>query len=874
MNAKSLIIFLFLITASVSNAVVAIVTNGGASGLWHDSIGFSFTVGSQPIEVYELGVYDHLNDGVNTQNEVDIWTNSGTLLVSKVFPSGTSATYDQRFSWLALATPITLSANTTYRIAAFSLYGEDRKDVTIPKSGTTISPGITFLSGYRSNNFSNPAFPTVSTGSQLIIGANMRYNVLTPPTVATGVASEITLTAATANGTANPQGNTTGAFFQWGTDAGYGNNTPTQTIGNGATSVAISAPLTGLLPHTTYHFRAVVANSLSTVNGDDATFTTANTMPVANGETVELPMDHFSVKANDTDGDLDPLTVTGVGAAAHGTATLNGDNTVNYTPDGTFAGTDTFTYTISDGYGGTATGTVTVQDTTAPTVNPPANIIVEATSSSGAVVSYPAAATNDALGVASLIYSKNSGTVFPVGTTTVTITAKDAANNTGTGTFSVTVRDTTAPIVAAHGNVSVAATSAAGVVVNYTPGSATDLVGVTSLTYSKNSGTTFPIGTTTVTITAKDVASNTGTGTFMVTVFAWKDGHGTYQALLQHDNSTRSDEPHYSGRITVRLIKLGTMTGKLEYRGLKYSFSGKLTPALNYQQTIQRKNQGSLTLSIHFDPSALTLNAQLSEFIQSGNILSDATMLLHSFHASKNPAPQAGRYTARIKQGTTSTGGPAAPAYALATISKSGVVKIKGKMSDGSALSCSAFLNEDGSSAFYDPLYKAAYPYAGYLAGSMSFDPAAGLQAVNGNLEWQKPAQTAGAFWPLGFRQTREVEGSRYIPPIRGQRVLNLTDLSGAMTFTASGPASFTNNFLLTTANRFLLVDLPNTRKLALKFVPVTGLATGLTTGSFYDSTLRKTRKLQGVVLQAQGEINGFFLGDTDAGDWTLSPRR
>jgi len=26
------------------------------------------------------------------------------------------------------------------------------------------------------------------------------------------------------------------------------------------------------------------------------------------------------------------------------------------------------------------------------------------------------------------------------------------------------------------------------------------------------------------------------------------------------------------------------------------------------------------------------------------------------------------------------------------------------------------------------------------------------------------------------------------------------------------------------------------------------------------------------VVLQAQGEINGYFLGDTDAGEWTLSP--
>ena len=532
----------------------------------------------------------------------------------------------------------------------------------------------------------------------------------------------------------------------------------------------------------------------------------------------------------------------------------------------------TWSATDSANATGSATRVVNVVDTIAPVVAPHANETVEATSAAGAVVTYAAGSATDAVGVTSLTYSKNSGTTFGIGTTTVTITAKDAANKQGTRTFTVTVRDTTAPVVAAHANVSVMATSLAGATVSYAAGSATDAVGATSLTYSKNSGTTFPIGTTTVTITAKDAVNNTGTGTFTVTVIAWAEVDGTYQALLQHDNSASPDEPLFPGRITVSLNKLGVMTGKLQYRGLTYSFTGKLTPQLNYQRTILQKNQGSLTLSIYFDPSALTLNAQLSEFIQSGNILSDATMLLHSFDASKNPAPQAGRYTMRIKNGTTSNGGPDAPGYALATISKSGVMKITGKMSDGSALSCSAFLNEDGSSAFYDPLYKAAYPYAGYLAGAMSFDPAAGLQAVTGNLEWQKPAQTKGVFWPQGFRQTRDLEGSVYIPPLRNQRALNLTDLSGAMTFTASGPASFTNNFLLTTANRFLLVDLPNTRKLALKFVPVTGLATGLTTGSFYDSTLRKTRKLQGVVLQAQGEINGYLLGDTDAGEWTLSP--
>jgi hypothetical protein len=59
-------------------------------------------------------------------------------------------------------------------------------------------------------------------------------------------------------------------------------------------------------------------------------------------------------------------------------------------------------------------------------------------------VNYAAASATDAVGVTSITYSQNSGTLFPVGTTTVTITARDAANNAGTGTFTVTVAPLTA----------------------------------------------------------------------------------------------------------------------------------------------------------------------------------------------------------------------------------------------------------------------------------------------------------------------------------------------------------------------------------------------------------------------------------------------
>jgi hypothetical protein len=168
---------------------------------------------------------------------------------------------------------------------------------------------------------------------------------------------------------------------------------------------------------------------------------------------------------------------------------------------------------------GTGSFTVTVQDTTTPVVAAHEDVTVEATSAAGATVNYAMGSATDAVGVTSLTYSQDSGTVFPIGTTTVTITARDAANNTGTGTFTVTVRDTTAPVLNQPASpVVVEATSAAGAVVHYTL-TATDVVdGAVSASGIPASGSNFPIGDTTVNTSATDARGNTATGSFIVRV--------------------------------------------------------------------------------------------------------------------------------------------------------------------------------------------------------------------------------------------------------------------------------------------------------------------------------------------------------------------
>src|SRR5206468_2226828 len=107
---------------------------------------------------------------------------------------------------------------------------------------------------------------------------------------------------------------------------------------------------------------------------------------------------------------------------------------------------------------------------------------------------------------------------FALGTTTVNCTATDTHGNIGTASFTVTVVDTTPPALILPSNITVAALNASGVPVNFTA-SANDLVdGALAAICLPASGSTFPIGTTTVNCSATDSHGNTANGSFTVSV--------------------------------------------------------------------------------------------------------------------------------------------------------------------------------------------------------------------------------------------------------------------------------------------------------------------------------------------------------------------
>ncbi|MEM9495964.1 MAG: HYR domain-containing protein [Pseudomonadota bacterium] len=182
----------------------------------------------------------------------------------------------------------------------------------------------------------------------------------------------------------------------------------------------------------------------------------------------------------------------------------NGNPIINTTPTGVVE-----SYTI---------------DNTAPMLAAPADISLNTDPGlPSAVVTFPAPTVSDNQPGVSFAQTGGlpSGSAFPIGTTTNTFSATDAAGNTATASFTITVGDDEAPVLTVPGRVKlVVPFGDTGGVVNYPAPTATDNApGVTIAQIAGlASGAVFGLGVTTNTFVATDASGNTDTESFDVFV--------------------------------------------------------------------------------------------------------------------------------------------------------------------------------------------------------------------------------------------------------------------------------------------------------------------------------------------------------------------
>lgn len=274
----------------------------------------------------------------------------------------------------------------------------------------------------------NPDSGTVNEDSSVII------DVLTNDTDVDGDALSIT-NAASPNGSVTFSGNN--ITF-----------TPTADF-NGATTVT----------YTVSDGAGGTASGTVTIN-----VTNVNDAPVASDDTASTNEDTavvINVLANDTDIDNDALSVSNV-SATNGSAIVNGDGNVVFTPAADYNGSATVAYTVTDGNGGSDNASVSVAIAAVndnPIANPDTASVNEDESVSINVLANDTDVDGDTLSVASA--SVTTGSVQVVGnqvnytpeadfngSATITYTIEDGAGGSASSTVEVTITNVNdAPVV-------------------------------------------------------------------------------------------------------------------------------------------------------------------------------------------------------------------------------------------------------------------------------------------------------------------------------------------------------------------------------------------------------------------------------------------
>jgi len=280
--------------------------------------------------------------------------------------------------------------------------------------------------GSGDGEFSSPGDVTVDSAGNLYVadtgnGRIQKFGSATAPVANAGTDQTIecagALTSVTLDGTGSTPGSGTISSYTWK---------------EGATTLGTGATLTVSLPSGSHNITLTVMDTGGGSDSDDVvinivdTTTPIITLAGSNPMTVEC---HTSFS--------DPGATANDGCA--GSVAVNVSGSVNANAPGTY----TITYSATDGANpATATRTVNVVDTTAPAITCPANVVAMLPSNSMATsmaVSYPAVTATDSCSASVTVNSSPaSGSIFPLGTTTVNATASDGTN-TSSCSFTVTV---------------------------------------------------------------------------------------------------------------------------------------------------------------------------------------------------------------------------------------------------------------------------------------------------------------------------------------------------------------------------------------------------------------------------------------------------
>ena len=338
----------------------------------------------------------------------------------------------------ATINPNGLSTSAYFQWGLTTSYGNSTGPGTFTGSSSTNINSV--LSGAPPNTTYH--YRVVATNSSgTTNGSNRSFTTSSaqaPPSATTNAATNVTSTSAQMNGTINPNGASTSAYFQWGLTTSYGNTTGPGTF-TGTSSTSINSVLSGASSNTTYHYRVVATNSGGTTNGSDRSFTTGSPPQTPPSATTNSASNVTSTSAQ-MNATINPngastsayfqwgLTTSYGNSTAPGTFTGTGSTSINSVLSGATSSTTYHYRVVATNSGGTTNGS-----DRSFTTSPPAQVPPSATTNAASNVTSSSAQMNATINP----NGASTSAYFEWGFTTSYGNSTTPGTFTGTGTTDI-----------------------------------------------------------------------------------------------------------------------------------------------------------------------------------------------------------------------------------------------------------------------------------------------------------------------------------------------------------------------------------------------------------------------------------------------------
>lgn len=347
--------------------------------------------------------------------------------------------------------------------------------------------------------------------------------------------------------------------------------------------------------------------------------------------------------------------------------------------------------------------------------------------------------------------------------------------------------------------------------------------------------------------------------------FTYQPGAGNYSGLFYQSSGVQVGQ---SGSINITKSANGKFSGSIQLAGNRFSFSGVLDgngAATVFPGGLQVQLQAGanqFTGTVSGDPPAPKPSARVAASRHTpdpaGVWTAPFQANLDNFSSKTNPAPFAGTYT-MIFSGSgdiTNTTEPFGDGYGTVTVDANGNVSFSGSLADGTKVTQSSTVSQNGQWPLFIPLYSGK----GQLLSWQSFGDIGGRD-VGGMFNWTKPA-TNGKLFPAAFNVNGDAVGSLY-----NSSLAPITGFGGGLLQFSGGDLSSNLTARLSIGSNNRVTNLgPTTVTMTLS------PKQGFFSGSVTDPATRKKYNFNGAVFQKQTTGSGYFLGTDQSSKVTLTP--